>query len=127
LSARHQARPLSLAATPSTTERYAAAACCLPHNRLSPVIHQHSDHYHSRLGQPESARRNNGLSSLATLSDQKTAKVIQLLEESRRCNPFIRDRVDREAEAMAHTRVTRRRTIAIEFAICSWYRRKRFY
>ena len=38
---------------------------------------------------------------LAILSEQKTAKVIQLLEESRRDNPLIRDRVDREAEAMA--------------------------
>jgi uncharacterized membrane protein len=38
---------------------------------------------------------------LAILSEQKTAKVIQLLEESRRDNPLIRDRVDQEAEAMA--------------------------
>jgi uncharacterized membrane protein len=38
---------------------------------------------------------------LAILSEQKTAKVIQLLEESRRDNPLIRDRVDHEAEAMA--------------------------
>ena len=35
---------------------------------------------------------------LAILSEQKTAKVIQLLEESRCDNPLIRDRVDREAE-----------------------------
>jgi uncharacterized membrane protein len=38
---------------------------------------------------------------LALLSEQKTAKVIQLLEESRRDNPFIRDRIDRGADAMA--------------------------
>ncbi len=38
---------------------------------------------------------------LAILSEQKTTKVIQLLEESRRDNPMIRDRVDQEAEAMA--------------------------
>jgi uncharacterized membrane protein len=38
---------------------------------------------------------------LAILSEQKTAKVIQLLEESRRDNPLIRDRVDQEADAMA--------------------------
>ncbi|WOJ88941.1 DUF1003 domain-containing protein [Methylocapsa polymorpha] len=38
---------------------------------------------------------------LAILSEQKTAKAIQLLEEARRDNPFIRDRVDQEAEAMA--------------------------
>jgi len=38
---------------------------------------------------------------LAILAEQKTAKVIQLLEESRRDNPLIRNRVDPEAEAMA--------------------------
>ena len=38
---------------------------------------------------------------LAILSEQKTAKVIQLLEESRRDNPLIRNRPDQEAEAMA--------------------------
>jgi uncharacterized membrane protein len=38
---------------------------------------------------------------LAILSEQKTAKVIQLLEEVRRDNPLIHDRVDREAEVMA--------------------------
>lgn len=38
---------------------------------------------------------------LAILGEQKTAKVIQLLEESRRDNPLIRDRLDREAETMA--------------------------
>jgi len=38
---------------------------------------------------------------LAILSEQKTTKVIQLLEESRRDNPLIHNRVDREAEAMA--------------------------
>lgn len=38
---------------------------------------------------------------LAILSEQKTAKVIQLLEESRRDNPLIRKRIDPEAEAMA--------------------------
>ncbi|MEJ0069770.1 MAG: DUF1003 domain-containing protein [Pseudomonadota bacterium] len=38
---------------------------------------------------------------LAMLGEQKTTKVIQLLEESRRDNPLIRDRVDSQAEAMA--------------------------
>jgi uncharacterized membrane protein len=38
---------------------------------------------------------------LALLSEQKTAKVIQLLEESRRDNPFIRNRVDPAADTMA--------------------------
>jgi uncharacterized membrane protein len=37
---------------------------------------------------------------LALLSEQKTAKVIQLLEESRRDNPFMGDRVDPAADAM---------------------------
>ncbi len=38
---------------------------------------------------------------LTILSEQKTAKVIQLLEEVRRDNPHIRDRVDQEAAVMA--------------------------
>lgn len=38
---------------------------------------------------------------LAILTEQKTAKTIQLLEEFRRDNPLIRNRVDQEAEAMA--------------------------
>ena len=38
---------------------------------------------------------------LAILSEQKTAKTIQLLEEMRRDNPMIHNRIDEEAEAMA--------------------------
>lgn len=38
---------------------------------------------------------------LAILGEQKTAKVIQLLEEGRRDNPLIHDRVDAEADVMA--------------------------
>jgi uncharacterized membrane protein len=38
---------------------------------------------------------------LAVLSEQKTAKVIQLLEEFRRDSPQIHDRVDQEAEKLA--------------------------
>jgi len=38
---------------------------------------------------------------LAILSEQKTAKVIQLLEEVRRDSPLLRSRVDQEAQAMA--------------------------
>ena len=38
---------------------------------------------------------------LAILNEQKTAKVIELLEEMRRDNPNLRDRIDREAAAMA--------------------------
>ncbi len=38
---------------------------------------------------------------LAMLSERKMAKVIQLLEESRRDNPLVHDRIDQEAEAMA--------------------------
>ena len=38
---------------------------------------------------------------LAILSEQKSAKIIQLLEESRRDNPLINDRVDSEAAALS--------------------------
>jgi uncharacterized membrane protein len=38
---------------------------------------------------------------LALLSEQKTAKVIELLEEFRRNSPLIHDRVDRQADSMA--------------------------
>ena len=38
---------------------------------------------------------------LAILNEQKTAKVIELLEEMRRDNPNLRDRLDHEAAAMA--------------------------
>ena len=38
---------------------------------------------------------------LAILSEQKTAKVIELLEEMRRDSPHLPNRVDLEAEAMA--------------------------
>jgi uncharacterized membrane protein len=50
-----------------------------------------------QLGQ----RRELLILELAILSEQKTAKVIQLLEEVRRDNPLIRNRVDQEAEVMA--------------------------
>lgn len=38
---------------------------------------------------------------LTILGEQKTAKIIQLLEEARRDNPYLHDRVDEEAAAMA--------------------------
>jgi hypothetical protein len=38
---------------------------------------------------------------LAILNDQKTSKIIELLEEARRDNPAIVDRVDPEASAMS--------------------------
>ena len=38
---------------------------------------------------------------LALLSEQKTAKMIQLLEEFRRDIPLVEDRVDEQADAMA--------------------------
>jgi uncharacterized membrane protein len=38
---------------------------------------------------------------LAVLSEQKLAKIIELLEESRRDNPLLGNRVDPSAEAMA--------------------------
>ena len=38
---------------------------------------------------------------LAILGDQKAAKIIQLLQELRRDDPNLRDRTDREADAMS--------------------------
>ena len=38
---------------------------------------------------------------LAILSEQKTAKVVALLEELRRDSPTVRDRVDKQADVMA--------------------------
>jgi uncharacterized membrane protein len=38
---------------------------------------------------------------LAVLTEQKTAKIIELLEESRRDNPQVQNRHDPEADAMA--------------------------
>jgi uncharacterized membrane protein len=50
----------------------------------------------------ELAQRRDQLTlELAILSEQKATKVIQLLEEARRDNPLIRDRIDQEAEEMA--------------------------
>jgi uncharacterized membrane protein len=49
-----------------------------------------------------SQRREQLTLELAILTEQKTAKIIQLLEESRRDNPQVQNRHDPEAEAMAH-------------------------
>ena len=38
---------------------------------------------------------------LSILAEQKTAKVIELLEENRRDNPMLRDRVDAQADEMS--------------------------
>jgi hypothetical protein len=38
---------------------------------------------------------------LAILNDQKSSKIIELLEEFRRDNPMIADRIDSEARAMS--------------------------
>ncbi len=38
---------------------------------------------------------------LAILGEQKSAKIVQLLEELRRDNPIIPDRIDEEAEALS--------------------------
>ncbi len=38
---------------------------------------------------------------LAILSEQKLAKIIDLIEESRRDNPLLDNRIDRSASAMA--------------------------
>jgi uncharacterized membrane protein len=50
-----------------------------------------------------SQRREQLILELAILGEQKMAKVIELLEESRRDNPLIHDRVDQEADAMAQS------------------------
>jgi uncharacterized membrane protein len=50
----------------------------------------------------EAARRRSQLTlQLASLSDQKLAKVIQLLQEQRQDNPQLSDRDDKDADAMA--------------------------
>jgi len=65
------------------------------------TLHGHLDPGHPAARVPACATPRQVTLELAILSEQKTAKVIQLLEESRRDNPLIRDRVDQEAEAMA--------------------------
>ena len=52
---------------------------------------------HDRLTQ----RREQLNLELAILSEQKTAKVVALLEELRRDSPAVRDRVDTQADVMA--------------------------
>lgn len=49
------------------------------------------------------SRRQQLMLQLAFLSDHKQAKIIALLEELRRDDPMIRDRIDDEADAMART------------------------
>ena len=52
----------------------------------------------------EAARRRSQLTlQLASLSEQKIAKVIRLLEEQRADNPQLSSRADPEAEEMAHS------------------------
>jgi uncharacterized membrane protein len=51
---------------------------------------------------------------LALLSEQKTAKVIQLLEEFRRDIPLVENRVDEQADAMAEPADPERVLEAIE-------------
>ena len=54
----------------------------------------------TRLGDQLARQRELLLLELAILSEQKMAKMIQLLEEARRDNPLIHNRVDHEADAM---------------------------
>ena len=51
---------------------------------------------------------------LALLNEQKTAKVIQLLEEFRRDIPLVANRVDEQADAMAEPADTKRVLEAIQ-------------
>ena len=55
-----------------------------------------------RAGQLASHREQLTL-ELATLAEQKSAKTIALLEEIRRDNPLLPNRVDQDADAMAET------------------------
>ena len=48
-------------------------------------------------------RREQLMLELALLSDQKTAKLIALVEELRRDDPLIRNRADRQAEELTRT------------------------
>ncbi|KAB7739163.1 DUF1003 domain-containing protein [Parvibaculum sedimenti] len=48
-----------------------------------------------------SSQREQLILELAILNDQKASKIIQLLEEGRRDNPSITDRVDEQALAMS--------------------------
>jgi uncharacterized membrane protein len=48
-----------------------------------------------------SSQRGQLMLELAILNDQKSSKIIELLEEFRRDNPMIADRIDNEARAMS--------------------------
>jgi uncharacterized membrane protein len=48
-----------------------------------------------------SSQREQLLLELAILNDQKSSKIIELLEESRRDNPMIADRIDGGARTMS--------------------------
>lgn len=54
-----------------------------------------------RRGDRLTLRREQLNLELAILSEQKTAKVVALLEELRRDSPAVRDRVDKQADVMA--------------------------
>jgi uncharacterized membrane protein len=56
-----------------------------------------------RRAQKLGERREQLMLQLALLSDQKTAKLIALIEELRRDDPLIRDRPDRHAEELTRT------------------------
>lgn len=49
------------------------------------------------------ARREQMTLEVSILSEQKAAKIIELLEELRRDSPNVPDRIDIEAKAMAHS------------------------
>ncbi len=54
-----------------------------------------------RLDDELATRRDQLTLELALLSEQKTAKAIALLEELRRADPFVEDRLDEIADALA--------------------------
>lgn len=56
-----------------------------------------------RRAETLNSRRDQLVLQLAFLSDRKESKIIALLEELRRDDPLIKDRMDHEAQAMAET------------------------
>ncbi len=54
-----------------------------------------------RRGDQFASHREQLTLELGILSEQKAAKIIQLLEELRRDNPLLENRIDEEAEALS--------------------------
>jgi uncharacterized membrane protein len=55
----------------------------------------------NRIGKQLSSQREQLLLELAILNDQKSSKIIELLEGLRHDSPMVTDRIDSEARAMS--------------------------